>query len=171
MITLRRINASRAYQNFNSNSSTSISYRKPTILTIEVANAKFTLPSELLGKKLLSQNVAPFCGSLSQEIYDLYYDGPHRLIYCKCGAQAGEAENELEAIVLWNSRTLLAPLEPYQYLPCPFCGGSEQEEYQQGKYCWLWCKCGAQGSHARDKEGAITAWNTRSRDRTLEKNQ
>ena len=114
----------------------------------------------------------PFCDSLSQEIYDLWYDGPHRLIYCKCGAQAGEAENEQEAIVLWNSRTLLEPLEPYQYqyLPCPFCGGQEQEQYQQGKYFWLWCKCGAQGSYARDKEGAISLWNTRITGQILEKN-
>lgn len=109
----------------------------------------------------------PFCGNLSQEIYDLYYDGPHRLIYCKCGAQA---ENELEAIALWNTRKTFEAQEiPMEPVPCPFCGGQEQEHYQQGKYFWLWCKCGAQGSHARDKEGAITAWNTRIIGQALEK--
>ena len=77
----------------------------------------------------------PFCGSSEQEIYDLYYDGSHRLIYCKCGAQAGEAEDEQGAIALWNTRTTFEfqaiPMEP---LPCPFCGGQEKEDYQQGKY-------------------------------------
>jgi len=113
----------------------------------------------------------PFCSSSEQEVYDLYYDGPHRLIYCKCGAQAGEAENELEAIALWNKRSVLKESSASQErLPCPFCGGQKQEQYQQGKYFWLWCKCGAQGSHARDKEGAIAAWNTRITGQILEKN-
>lgn len=114
----------------------------------------------------------PFCGSLNQEIYDLYYDGQHTLMYCNdCGAQAGEAENEEGAIALWNGRSALEEASfYYQCLLCPFCGGQEREEYQQGKDFWLWCSCGAQGSHATDREGAITAWNTRNRDRTLEKN-
>ncbi len=42
----------------------------------------------------------PFCGGLEQETYDLYYDGPHNLVYCECGAQAGEAEDEEGAIAL-----------------------------------------------------------------------
>ena len=40
----------------------------------------------------------PFCGGLEQDIYDLYYDDLHRLVYCKCGAQAGEANDEAGAI-------------------------------------------------------------------------
>ena len=104
----------------------------------------------------------PFCGGLEQEIYDCYYDGPHILVYCKCGAQAGEAEDKEGAIALWNTRSLIVPqAPPIKYQPCPFCGGKEQEEYQQGKDFWLWCECGAQGSHATDREKAITAWNTR----------
>jgi Restriction alleviation protein Lar len=101
----------------------------------------------------------PFCGSVNQEIYDLYYDGSHVLVYCECGAQAGVAKDEENASALWNTRIPPVPQESYQ-LPCPFCGGSEQEEYQQGQDFWLWCLCGAQGSHAKDREGAITAWNT-----------
>ena len=110
----------------------------------------------------------PFCGSSEQEIYDLYYDGLHVLVFCKCGAQAGEAENEQGAIALWNTRTTFefqaTPMEP---LPCPFCEGQEKEDYQQGKYFWVWCKCGAQGSHAANKQEAIALWNTRSRVITL----
>ena len=110
----------------------------------------------------------PFCGGLEQEIYDLYYDDPHRLVYCKCGAQAGEADDEEKAIALWNTRTPVKSQEiPMESLPCPFCGGQEQEQYQQGKYFWLWCKCGAQGSHAANKQEAIALWNTRSRVITL----
>ncbi len=112
----------------------------------------------------------PFCGSLEQEIDDLWYDGPHVVAFCKCGAQAGVAEDEEGAIALWNSRTLLESLEPYQYLPCPFCGEREQEQHQQGKSFWLWCSCGAQGSDARDQEGAIVLWNTRVTGQALEKN-
>ena len=105
----------------------------------------------------------PFCDSLEQEIYDLYYDGSHRLIYCKCGAQAGEAEDEQGAIALWNTRTTFEfQATPMESLLCPFCGSPEQEEYQQGKYFWVWCKCGAQGSHAANKQEAIALWNTRS---------
>ncbi len=104
----------------------------------------------------------PFCGGLEQDIYDLYYDDLHRLVYCECGAQAGEADDEEKAIALWNTRTTFesqaTPMEP---LPCPFCGGQELEDYQQGKYFWLWCKCGAQGSHAANKQEAITLWNSR----------
>ena len=110
----------------------------------------------------------PFCGSSEQEIYDLYYDGLHVLVFCKCGAQAGSAEDEQEAIALWNTRTPVKSQEvPMESLPCPFCGGQEQEQYQQGKYFWLWCKCGAQGSHAANKQEAIALWNTRSRVITL----
>ncbi len=113
----------------------------------------------------------PFCSGLEQEIYDLYYDGSHVLVFCNCGAQAGEAEDEQGAIALWNQRSVLKEsFFHYQCLSCPFCGGQEQEEYQQGEASWLWCSCGAQGSHATDRKGAITAWNTRNRDRTLEKN-
>ena len=104
----------------------------------------------------------PFGGGLEQEIYDLFYDGPHILVYCKCGAQAGEAKDEKGAIALWNQRSILKESSfHYQCLSCPFCGGQEQEEYQQGKDFWLWCECGAQGSHATDREKAITAWDTR----------
>lgn len=80
----------------------------------------------------------PFCGSLNQEIYDLYYDGQHTLMYCNdCGAQAGEAENEEGAIALWNRRSALEEASiSHQYLSCPFCGGREQEEYVQGKDFW-----------------------------------
>ena len=46
----------------------------------------------------------PFCGGLEQEIYDLYYDDLHRLVYCKCGAQAGEADDEEQAIALIRIR-------------------------------------------------------------------
>ena len=113
----------------------------------------------------------PFCGSLSQEIYDLWYDGPHRLIYCECGAQAGEAEDEEGAITLWNQRSVLEESSvSHHCLPCPFCGGREQEEYQQGKDFWLWCECGAQGKHSKDKEGAVIAWNTRITGQAPEKN-
>lgn len=98
----------------------------------------------------------PFCGSSQQEIYDLWYDGSHVLVFCKCGAQAGEAENEEGAIALWNTRTpVKSQVTSKQYLSCPFCGGQEQEEYQQERYFWQWCKCGAQGSHAANKEEAI----------------
>jgi Lar family restriction alleviation protein len=113
----------------------------------------------------------PFCSGQEQEIYDLFYDGPHRLVVCKCGAQAGEAEDEQEAIALWNQRSILKEsCFHYQCLSCPFCGGQEQEEYQQGKDFWLWCLCGAQGGHATDREGSITAWNTRVNNQVLEKN-
>jgi len=104
----------------------------------------------------------PFCGSSHQDIYDLYYDDLHRLVYCKCGAQAGEADDEERAIALWNTRTTFESQEtPMESLPCPFCGGQEKEDYQQGKYFWVWCKCGAQGSHAANKQEAITLWNSR----------
>ena len=112
----------------------------------------------------------PFCGSSKQEIYDLWYDGPHVVAFCKCGAQAGVAEDEEEAIALWNTRkTFEFPETLMESLPCPFCGGREQEQYQQGKDFWLWCKCGAQGSDARDREGAIVLWNTRINNQALEK--
>lgn len=114
----------------------------------------------------------PFCGGLEQEIYDCYYDGWHILVYCKYGAQAGETEDEQRAIALWNTRATVEVFQetPMEYLPCPFCGGQEQENCQQGKDFWLWCLCGAQGSHATDREGAITAWNTRVNNQVLEKN-
>ena len=46
-------------------------------------------------------------------------------------------------------------------IPCLFCGGQEKEDYQQGKYFWVWCKCGAQGSHAANKQEANALWNSR----------
>ena len=104
----------------------------------------------------------PFCGGLEQEIYDLWYDGSHVLVFCECGAQAGSAEDEEGAIALWNTRTTFESQEtPMESLPCPFCGGQEKEEYQQGKYFWVWCKCGAQGSHAANKQEANALWNSR----------
>ena len=104
----------------------------------------------------------PFCGSLEPEIYDLYYDDLYRLVYCKCGAQAGEADDEERAIALWNTRTTFEAQEtPMEPVPCPFCGGQDKEDYQQGKYFWVWCKCGAQGSHAANKQEAIALWNSR----------
>lgn len=113
----------------------------------------------------------PFCGSSKQEIYDLWYDGSHVLVYCECGAQAGEAEDEEGAIVLWNQQSVLEESSvSHQCLPCPFCSGREQEEYQQGKDFWQWCLCGAQGRHSKDKAGAITAWNTRITGQVQEKN-
>ena len=53
----------------------------------------------------------PFCGSSEQEIYDLYYDGLHVLVFCKCGAQAGSAEDEEEAIGALVSAGSNRPLE------------------------------------------------------------
>ena len=104
----------------------------------------------------------PFCGSSHQDIYDLCYDDLHRLVYCKCGAQAGEADDEEGATALWNTRTPVESQEtPMESLPCPFCGGQEKEDYQQGKYFWVWCKCGAQGSHAANNKEAIALWNSR----------
>ena len=117
----------------------------------------------------------PFCGGLEQDLYDLYYDDLHRLVYCKCGAQAGEAEDEEKAIALWNTRTTFesqaTPMEP---VPCPFCGGQDKEDYQQGRYFWVWCKCGAQGSHAANKQEAVALWNSRkaqsnTRDKLMQK--
>ena len=117
----------------------------------------------------------PFCGGFKQEIYDLWYDGSHVLVYCECGAQAGEADDEAGAIALWNTRTTFefqaTPMEP---IPCPFCGGQELEDYQQGRYFWVWCKCGAQGSHAANKQEAIALWNSRkaqsnTRDKLMQK--
>ena len=113
----------------------------------------------------------PFCGGLEQEIYDLWYDGSHVLVFCECGAQAGEAEDEEGAIALWNRRSILKESSvSHQCLPCPFCGGREQEECVQGKDFWLWCLCGAQGNHATDKKGAVIAWNNRALNQVLEKN-
>ncbi len=105
----------------------------------------------------------PFCGSTKQEFYDLWYDGPHNLIYCECGAQAGEAEDEEGAIALWNTRSTVEVSQEtsMECLPCPFCGGLEKEHYKQGRYFWLWCNCGAQGSHAPDEKSAIALWNNR----------
>ncbi|PSB30125.1 Lar family restriction alleviation protein [Chlorogloea sp. CCALA 695] len=69
---------------------------------------------------------------------------------------------------LWEKRSVLEESSvSHQCLPCPFCGGQEKEDYQQGKYFWVWCKCGAQGSHAANKQEAIALWNTRSRVITL----
>jgi Lar family restriction alleviation protein len=83
-------------------------------------------------------------------------------VYCKCGAQAGEADDEERAIALWNTRTPVESQEtPVESLLCPFCGGQEKEDYQQGMYFWVWCKCGAQGSHAANKQEAIALWNSR----------
>jgi len=83
-------------------------------------------------------------------------------VYCKCGAQAGEADDEEGATALWNTRTPVESQEtPMESLPCPFCGGQEKEDYQQGKYFWVWCKCGAQGSHAANNKEAIALWNSR----------
>ena len=71
----------------------------------------------------------PFCGGLEQETYNLYCDDLHRLVYCKCGAQAGEAEDEEGAIAVWNSPTPKESQEtPMEPVPCPFCGGQELED-------------------------------------------
>lgn len=46
----------------------------------------------------------PFCGGLDIRVYEGIHDGPHIIVYCDCGAQGAAAEEEEEAIALWNNR-------------------------------------------------------------------